>query len=85
MGVLTNLPNIGQVIESQLNEIDILTCEQLKMIGSRQVWLKIRGVDDSACFHKLCALEGAVRGIKKSQLPPEVKADLKEFYNSFKL
>ena len=26
------------------------------------------------------ALEGAIRGVKKSMLPDEVKADLKEFY-----
>ena len=30
------------------------------------------------------ALEGAIQGVKKSQLPAETKAELKEFYNSFK-
>lgn len=38
----------------------------------------------SACIHRLMALEGAVRGVKKTMLPDEVKADLREFYQSHK-
>ena len=62
----------------------IYTYEQLKETGSKQAWLKIKAVDESACIHRLLALEGAVRNIKKSQLPEEVKADLREFYQSAK-
>lgn len=83
MGELAKLPNIGAVVEQQLNEVGITTFEQLREIGSKQAWLKIRAVDESACLHKLYALEGAVEGVRKTQLPDEKKAELKEFYNSF--
>ena len=84
MGELSQLPNIGKVVEAQLNEVGIYTYEQLKETGSKQAWLKIKAVDESACIHRLLALEGAVRNIKKCQLPEEVKADLREFYQSAK-
>lgn len=84
MGELSKLPNLGPVVEHQLNEVGITTAEQLKEIGSKQAWLKIKSIDDSACIHRLYALEGAVQGIRKTQLAEEKKAELKEFYNSFR-
>lgn len=84
MGELANLPNIGKVVEEQLNQVGITTYEELKEIGSRQAWLRIKGIDDSACIHRLYSLEGAILGIKKANLNPDTKADLKDFYNSFK-
>ncbi len=47
-------------------------------------WLKIQKIDESACIHRLLALEGAVRGLKKTDIPPERKAELKEFYKIHK-
>lgn len=84
MGELERLPNIGKVVEGQLNEVGITTLEQLKELGSRQAWLKIKSIDDSACIHRLYSLEGAIRGIRKTQLPEDVKAELKEFYQQMK-
>lgn len=84
MGKLSKLPNIGAVVEEQLNQVGINTYDQLKEMGSRQAWLKIKAIDDSACINRLYGLEGAVQGIKKSQLSAEVKAELKEFYNNCK-
>lgn len=84
MGELSKLPNIGPAVEEQLNAVGIVTYEQLKEIGSKQAWLKIQEIDSSACINRLYALEGAVRQIKKSELPAEIKAELKEFYNAVK-
>lgn len=84
MGELANLPNIGKVVERQLQEAGITTAGQLKEIGSKQAWLKIKAIDDSACIHRLLALEGAIEGVKKTELSAEKKAELKEFYKSFK-
>lgn len=84
MGELSKLPNIGPVVEEQLNQVGIYTYDQLKEIGSRQAWLKIKAVDESACIHRLYSLEGAIRGIRKAQLPEEEKSDLKAFYRSVK-
>ena len=84
MGELSKLPNIGEVVEKQLNEVGRMTYEKLKEIGSKQAWLDIKSIDDSACIHRLYALEGAIQGIKKSQLSKEVKAELKGFYDTVK-
>ena len=66
MGELSKLPNIGAVVEEQLNQVGINTYDQLKEMGSRQAWLKIKAIDDSACINRLYGLEGAVQGIKKA-------------------
>ena len=84
MGELSKLPNIGEVVEKQLNEVGIMTYEKLKEIGSKQAWLDIKSIDDSACINRLYALEGAIQGIKKSQLSKEVKVELKGFYDTVK-
>ena len=80
MGELSKLPNIGRVVEEQLNQAGIYTEGDLKAAGSKQAWLEIQKSDESAFIHRLLALEGAIRGVKKAALPEEVKADLKEFY-----
>ncbi|MFR1518867.1 MAG: TfoX/Sxy family protein [Clostridia bacterium] len=85
MGELSSLPNIGEAVAQQLESAGIRTAEQLRQIGSKDAWLKIQQADPSACLNRLYALEGAVRGVKKSELPPEVKAGLKEFYEMHKL
>ncbi|WP_346913197.1 TfoX/Sxy family protein [Clostridium sp.] len=82
MSKLSDLPNIGKKLEEQLNEVGIETIEQLKAVGSKQAWLNIRAIDSSACINRLCALEGAIRGIGWHSLSEEVKMDLKAFYNT---
>lgn len=84
MGELSKLPNIGKSVEEQLIAVGIQTIEQLKATGSRQAWLKIRDIDSSACINRLCALEGAIQGIRWHYLSEETKKELKEFYNEFK-
>lgn len=84
MGELSKLPNIGKVVEEQLNQVGIFTAEELKSIGSKQAWLKIQEIDETACIHRLLALEGALWGVKKTGLPEDVKADLKAFYQGHK-
>ena len=65
MGELSRLPNIGKEVERQLNEAGILSAEDLKNLGAEKAWLKIQKLDPSACIHRLLALEGALRGVKK--------------------
>ncbi len=66
MGELSKLPNIGKVVEEQLNQVGITTFEELKALGSQQAWLKIKAIDDSACIHRLYGIEGAIQGIKEN-------------------
>lgn len=84
MGELSKLPNIGKAIENQLIEAGIHTPEQLQQTGAKAAWLKIQEIDSSACIHRLLALEGAIQGMKKTQLPEEIKKDLREFYQKHK-
>jgi len=84
MGELSKLPNIGKIVEEQLNEVGIKTVEQFLKIGSKQAWLKIKGIDDSACINRLYGLEGAIQGIRWHNLSEEIKGELKEFYNTIK-
>lgn len=80
MGELTKLPNIGKEIEKQLNDVGISSYEELKSCGAEQAWLKIQEIDESACINRLLSLEGAIKGVKKTLLSDERKAELKDFY-----
>lgn len=84
MGKLSKLPNIGKVVEAQLNQVGIMTEDDLKSVGAKQAWLKIQEIDESTCINRLLALEGAIQGVKKTELSDEVKLDLKEFYQLHK-
>lgn len=81
MGKLSDLPNIGAKLEEQLKKVSINTLQDLQDLGSKEAWLRIKAIDDSACIHRLYALEGAIQGIKKSELSIDIKKELKDFYN----
>ena len=80
MGELSGLVNIGKVVEAQLMQVGVHSAEELKRIGAREAWLRIQAIDESACIHRLMALEGAIQGVKKSMLSDEAKAGLRAFY-----
>lgn len=80
MEALSELPNIGKEVERQLNQVGIDTEEDLRALGAEAAWLKIQEIDESACIHRLLALEGAIMGVRKTLLPEERKAELKAFY-----
>lgn len=84
MGELSTLLNIGKVVELQLNEVGIDRIEQLIEVGSKQAWLRIKSIDESACINRLYALEGAVEGVRWHNLSIEVKDELKKFYDTIK-
>ena len=81
MSDLTKLPNIGKVVAEQLKKVGIESAEELKQIGSENAFIRIKTIDSTACISKLCALEGAVQGIRWHQLSTERKQELKEFLN----
>ena len=82
MGELAKLPNIGKVLERQLEQVGITTEAQLRAVGSKEAWMAIRAVDPSACLNRLYALEGALRDVRWHDLPSEVKAEWRAFYRS---
>jgi DNA transformation protein len=72
--------NIGTEVERQLLDAGITTPEDLQRVGSRRAWLELKQRDPSACYSRLCALEGAIQGIRWHHLSAETKQDLKRFY-----
>lgn len=82
MGELAALPNVGKVLEKNLNEVGIFTVKQLKETGSKEVFIRIRMIDPGACLHMLYGLQGAIDGIKDSLLPESTKRELKAFYKN---
>jgi DNA transformation protein len=81
MGELSKMPNIGKVLEKQLNDVGINTSDDLINLGSKEAWLKIKEIDDSACLNRLMALEGAIQNIRWHNLSEEDKDNLRNFYN----
>ena len=82
---LTDLPNIGPVLAGNLKRIGVTSPDQLRAMGETEAFVKIRAqVDPEACLHQLEALAGAVAGVKKTQLSPEKKAELKSWYQTLR-
>ena len=81
MGELQKLPNIADKLEAQLTEVGIATIDELKQAGSREAWLRIAAIDPSACYMRLCALEGAIQGVRWHHLDDEKKKEMKAFYD----
>lgn len=84
MGNLKNLPNIGKELEKLLIEAGIENYEDLKTLGSKNSFLTIKKIDETACLNKLYALEGALENIRWHSLSDEKKKELKDFFNEIK-
>ena len=79
---LSNMPNIGKVLATKLIEVGINTPEELIVAGSENAFIRLKTVDSGACLSKLCALEGAIQGIRWHNLNEARKAELKSFFSS---
>ncbi len=76
---LSDLPNIGRTLETKLKEVNIETPDQLISVGAEQAFVRLRTIDEGACLNMLCALKGAILGIRWHQLPQERKDELRAF------
>jgi DNA transformation protein len=86
MSELNTLPNIGKKLEELLNQAEISTPEELKVIGSKQALIKLSTIKESGvCLNMLYALEGAIQGIRWHGLSKDTKDELKQFYNNLGL
>ena len=80
MSTLQTLPNIGKVAEQLLIKSGIDTPEKLREVGSKEAFVKMRMQDPTACLHMLYGIEGAVEGIRDTELSEETKKDLRVFF-----
>lgn len=79
MNNLSDMPNIGKTLQEKLIKVGISTPEELIETGSENAIIKISTIDESACFNMICALEGAIQGIRWHGLAKERKEELKQF------
>lgn len=82
---MTDLPNISKVLESKLKKAEIFTPEELKALGAENAFIRIQSIDETACLSKLCALEGAIQGIRWHHISTSRKEELKEFFKMKKI
>lgn len=83
MSTLSDLPNVGKVLEDNLRKINIETPEQLRQIGAEEAFFRIRmTVDSGACLHMLYGIQGAIEGIPDKFLSDQIKERLRLFYKT---
>lgn len=80
MDKLSKMPNIGAILEKKLIDVGVKTPEELKALGSKEAFIKIRTIDNTVCLNTLCALEGAIEGVRWHYLSQSTKNDLKSFF-----
>jgi len=81
---LITLPNIGKALSDKLKLVEIDTVEKLQSIGSENTFIRLKTVDNDVCFNTLCALEGAIQGIRWHNLEKYKKEELKIFFEMTK-
>ncbi|MCG6185867.1 TfoX/Sxy family protein [Maribellus maritimus] len=85
MEKLSDLPNISKVLENELEQVGITSAEELREVGTESAFVRILTNDETACFSKLCALEGAIQGIRWHNLSSNRKEELRGFFRMKKL
>ena len=76
---LTRMHNIGKTLAEKLMLVGIINANQLRNIGAENAFIKLKTVDNDACINMLCAIEGAIQGIRWHDLDKSRKEELKEF------
>ena len=84
MPELMDLPNISIVLSKLLMEAGVDSPQTLKDLGTKEAFMRVKMKDPTACFCKLCAIEGAIQGVRWHHLEAQVKNDLRAFFDSLK-
>lgn len=83
MSRLSELPNIGKIMEQRLNAVGIYDIETLKSLGSKEAFAKLRKHEGDTCLSALCGLEGAIQDTRWHHLSDDTKEDLKAYFKRF--
>ncbi len=79
MAELGTLMNIGKEMADKLGAIGVSTAEELRQMGSKEAFLRLKARHPNVCLVHLYTLQGAIDNLPYHQLPEEVKRDLKAF------
>lgn len=78
------MKNIGKEIENKLMSVGISSAEELKQLGAKQAFFRLKMEFPNVCLVHLYTLQGAVDNLEYNQLSDEVKRDLKSFSDDLK-
>ncbi len=78
---LKDLPNMGARMEMLLREVGINSVKTLREEGAKRCWLKLKAANQHLGLNILFALQGAISGHHLAVLPPEVKKELRDWFN----
>lgn len=81
---LTAMQNIGKEMASKLKSVGIATAEELKEVGSKEAFFKLKMKYPQVCLVHLYTLEGAILNTEFHCLSEQTKAELKAFSDSLK-
>lgn len=81
---LSGCVNIGKDTEAKLKKAGIDSVSKLKAVGTEQAFLRLQAMDPGACIQLLYGLDGAVNGIKATELSRERKEELLAFHRMAK-
>ena len=84
MTELTAMRNIGKELERKLKIIGINSAEDLKKVGSKEAFFKLKMRFPEVCLVHLYTLEGAITDTDFNKLSEEIKKDLKELSDEWK-
>lgn len=79
MTELSSMRNIGKEIEKKLKSVGICSAEELKKLGSKEAYFRLKMRYPNVCLVHLYTLQGAIDGIEYNRLSDEIKCDLKSF------
>lgn len=72
--------NIGEVIKWELEQVGIMTLEDLKKAGSAKALFMIHNNNGDGCDNMLYALEGAIKEVRWHELTKEEREKVKTEY-----
>ncbi|MDE5563841.1 MAG: TfoX/Sxy family protein [Oscillospiraceae bacterium] len=84
MTELTTLRYIGKEMERKLKSIGIESAEDLKQIGSKEAFFRMKIHYPQICLVHLYTLQGAIDNIDYNCLSAETKKELKAFSDKLK-
>ncbi|MGI6154253.1 MAG: TfoX/Sxy family DNA transformation protein [Christensenellaceae bacterium] len=84
MATLSSMKNIGKTIEHKLISVGVETAEQLREMGSKQAFHRLKASYPEVCLVHLYTLQAAIDGIEMDRLSESVKIELKAYSDSLK-
>ncbi|MDF9824580.1 DNA transformation protein [Breznakia sp. PF5-3] len=76
---LREMKNIGKTMEEKLNSIGVFTPEELIDMGSKCAYEELKKEYSNVCLVHLYTLEAAICDIEISELPENIRRNLKDF------